>query len=122
MRDVTAGLLSYMGCRVGFAANGRDGLAQYQRAFDSGEPYDAVILDLSLSGNPNAEETYQKLKQLDSRARVVGSTSDASDPAMEAMLGAGLRALLSRPFQADQLAEVLHKALHDIDSLHKQRT
>lgn len=119
IRDVTGGLLSYMGCRVGFAANGQDGIAQYQHALDSGEPYDAVILDLSLSGDPNAEETYRKLKQLDSRARVVGSTTDASDAVMKEMFNFGFRAVLSRPYQADQLAEALQKALYDIDSLHK---
>ena len=122
IRDVTGGLLSYMGCRVGFAKDGNDGLTQYKKAFDSGEPYDAVILGLSLPGDLNSKETCQKLRQLDPRARVVGSTAAAREPLTKEMREAGIRAVLVRPYQGGQLADVLHKVLNDPDGLHKQRT
>jgi PAS domain S-box-containing protein len=122
IRDVTGGLLSYMGCRVGFSKDGNDGLAQYKKALDSGEPYDAVILGLSLPGDVNSKETCQKLRQLDPRARVVGSTTAAGEPLAKDMREAGVRAVLVRPYQGGQLADVLHKVLNDSDGLHKQHT
>ncbi len=64
VRDVTGGMLNYMGCRVGFAKNGLEALARYRKAFDAGEAFDAVILDLSLPGAPDATETVKKLQQI----------------------------------------------------------
>jgi PAS domain S-box-containing protein len=122
IRDVTGGLLSYMGCRVGFAKDGYDGLTQYKKALNLGEPYDAVILALALPGDLSPKETCQRLRQLDPGAKVVGSTGAAGEPLVKDVREAGFRAVIVRPYQGDRLANVLHKVLNDSEGLHKQRT
>ena len=59
MRDVTGGLLAYMGCKVGFAKNGVEAVTHYRKAFDSGEPFEAVILDTSLRGDLGVERRWR---------------------------------------------------------------
>jgi CheY-like chemotaxis protein len=113
VRDVTGGMLNYMGCRVGFAKNGLEALARYRKALDAGEPFDAVILDLSLPGGPDAIETMKKLQQIHPGVRVVASTGDSGNPVMGQLKELGFRALVLRPYRSAQLGQALSKVLNE---------
>jgi PAS domain S-box-containing protein len=113
VRDVTGGMLNYMGCRVGFAKNGLEALARYRKALDAGEPFDAVILDLSLPGGPDAIETMKKLQQIHPGVRVVASTGDSGNPVMGQLKELGFRALVLRPYRSAQLGQALSKVLSE---------
>jgi PAS domain S-box-containing protein len=119
VRDVTGGMLNYMGCRVSFAKNGLEALARYRKAFDAGEPFDAVILDLSLPGGPDAIETMKKLQQIHPGARVVASTGDSGNPVAGQFKELGFRALVLRPYRSAQLGQALSKVLSEAPDLHK---
>jgi PAS domain S-box-containing protein len=111
VRDVTGGMLNYMGCRVGFAKNGLEALARYRNALEAGEPFDAVILDLSVPGGPDAIETMKKLRHIHPGVRVVASTSNAGSPDLGQLKELGFRALVLRPYRSAQLGQALSKAL-----------
>jgi len=111
--DVTGGMLNYMGCRVGYAKNGLEAVARYKKAFDDGEPFDAVILNLSLPGGPNAAETMKKLQQIHAQVKVVASTSSPDNPVVGKLKELGFRAFLLRPYKSAQLAEALNRALSE---------
>jgi PAS domain S-box-containing protein len=111
VRDVTGGMLNYMGCRVGFAKNGLEALARYQKALEAGEAFDAVILDLSLPGAPDATEITKKLQQIHPGVRVVASTGDPGNPVVRRLKELGFRALVLRPYRNAQLAQALSEAL-----------
>ncbi|HVN24937.1 MAG TPA: PAS domain S-box protein [Syntrophorhabdales bacterium] len=111
VRDVTGGMLSYMGCEVGYARNGLEALARYKSALDTGVPFDAVILDLSLSGSPNAAETIRNFKQIHAGVRIVASAVSSNDPALKQFEQSDFHTLVVRPYKSTELAEALRKAL-----------
>jgi PAS domain S-box-containing protein len=113
VRDVTGGLLAYMGCKVGFAKNGVEAVTHYKKAFDSGELFEAVILDTSLRGDLGVEETMERLRQIHPRVKVVASTSMPGDPIIEQFKELGFRAVVSKPYRSSQLGEVLKKVLNE---------
>ena len=113
VRDVTGGMLNYMSCRVGFAKNGLEALARYRKAFDAGEAFDAVILDLSLPGAPDATETVKKLQQIYPAVRVLASTGDPGNPVVGRLKELGFGALVLRPYRNAQLAQALSEALRE---------
>jgi PAS domain S-box-containing protein len=113
VRDVTGGMLNYMGCRVSFAKNGLEALARYRKALDAGEPFDAVILDLSLPGGPDAAETMRKLRQIHPGVRVIASAGDSSSPVVGRLKELGFRALVLRPYRSTQLGQALSKVLRE---------
>ncbi|HME45083.1 MAG TPA: response regulator [Syntrophorhabdales bacterium] len=115
--DVTGGMLNYMGCRVGYAKNGLEAVARYKKALDAGEPFDAVILDLSLPGGPNAADTMKKLQQIHARVKVVGSTSSPDNPVVGEFKELGFRAFLLRPYKSAELAEALSRVLSESASV-----
>ncbi|MBP1732907.1 MAG: sensor hybrid histidine kinase, partial [Deltaproteobacteria bacterium] len=85
----------------------------YKKAFDNGEPFEAVILDTSLRGDLSVEETMERLRQTHPRVKVVASTSTSGDPIMEKLKKLGFRAVLSKPYRSAQLGEVLKKVLNE---------
>ena len=113
VRDVTGGMLNYMGCRVGYAKNGLEAVARYKKALDAGEPFDAVILDLSLPGGQDAIETMKKLQQIHPGVRVVASTGDSGSPVVGQLKELGFRTLVLRPYKSAQLGEVLSSVLSE---------
>jgi PAS domain S-box-containing protein len=113
VRDVTGGLLAYMGCKVGFAKNGVEAVTHYRKAFDNGEPFEAVILDTSLRGDLGVEETLERLRQIHPRVKVVASISMPDDPIMVQFKELGFRAVVSKPYRSSQLGEVLKKVLNE---------
>ena len=113
VRDVTGGMLNYMGCRVGFAKNGLEAIARYKQAFGAGEPFDAVILDLSLPGGPDATDTVKKLQQIHPGVKVVASTGSPDNPVVGHFKELGFHALLLRPYKSGQLAEALSRVLSE---------
>ena len=105
--------MNYMGCRVGYAKNGLEAVARYKKALDVGEPFDAVILDLSLPGGPNAADTMKKLQQIHARVKVLASASGPDNPSWEQFKELGFHALLLRPYKSAQLAEALSRVLSE---------
>jgi CheY-like chemotaxis protein len=106
-------MLNYMGCRVSFAKNGLEAVTRYKKALDTAEPFDAVILDLSLPGGLDATETMKKLQQIHPKVRVVASTGILSDPVAGQLKELGFRAFVLRPYRGAQLAQVLSKVLNE---------
>jgi PAS domain S-box-containing protein len=111
VRDVTGGMLNYMGCKVGYAKNGLEAVARFKSAVETRAPFDAVILDLSLSGGPDAAETAKQLKQINARVKVLASTGNSDNPLVERMKELGFHDLVRRPYRGTQLAEALNSLL-----------
>lgn len=88
-------------------------IARYKKALGAGEPFDGVILDLSLPGGPNAADTMKKLQQIHAQVKVVASTSSLDNPVSGEFKELGFRAFLLRPYKSAQLAEALSRALNE---------
>ncbi len=111
VRDVTGGMLNYMGCRVGYAKNGLEAVTRFKSAVETGAPFDVVILDLSLSDGPDAAETAKQLKQIDARVKVLASTGNSDNSLAGRMKELGFHDLVRRPYRGTQLAEALNSLL-----------
>ena len=114
-RDVLHSILSEFGsCDV--AADGEEGLAAFGRAFERGEPYDLVCLDILLP-RMDGQEVLRKIRELEAsggseagEARVVMITA-LSDPknVVEAFYRGGATAYVPKPIDRDHLFQVLGK-------------
>jgi two-component system chemotaxis response regulator CheY len=115
-RDVLHSILSEFGsCDV--AADGEEGLAAFGRAFERGDPYDLVCLDILLP-RMDGQEVLRKIRELESgpaegqgtEAKVVMITA-LSDPknVVEAFYRGGATAYVPKPIDRDHLFQVLGK-------------
>ena len=68
--------LTKLGYEVRTAQDGAEAITLYEDAQKEGRPFDAVLLDLTVSGGMGGVETAGKLKQLDPSAKVVPGMSE----------------------------------------------
>ena len=82
IRDATGQILTHMGFKVESVKDGEEALALYNRALQSSEPFDAVILDLTIRGGMGGKETIKKILQLNPDVKAVASSGYSNDPVM----------------------------------------
>ncbi len=113
VRETTKEILTLLGYQVETAANGEEGINIYERARKEGQPFDLVILDLTIPGKMHGKDICRELLRLDPNAKVVVASGYANDPVMSRYEEFGFKACLVKPYTIDQLKEVLHSLLSE---------
>ncbi len=111
IRDLAARMLTKMGYRVSVAANGQEALDLYRQAQADGEPFDAVILDLTVPGAMGGKEAIEHLIDLDPGVRAIVSSGYANDPIMSNHQDYGFSGAVRKPYQMQDLSEVLKRVM-----------
>jgi PAS domain S-box-containing protein len=109
--DVAGEALKHLGYKAVTAGGGQEALKMYKKALHSAEPFDAVILDLTVRGGMGGEETLRRLREIDPDVRAVVSSGYSQDPIMAYYREHGFSGVLGKPYRIDKLAEVLHEVL-----------
>jgi len=90
------------------AANGDDAVRLYQEHLDKGNPFCLSILDLTVPGGKGGKEVAEEILALDPDARLVVSSGYSQDPIMARHRDYGFCAVLAKPFDLDELGNVLN--------------
>jgi CheY-like chemotaxis protein len=108
VRHVMSEMLEELGYRVKCAGNGREAVDLYQTARDSGEPFDVVILDLTVPGEIGGKETIALLKEIDSGVRAVVSSGYSTSPILANHQAFGFAGIIRKPCKMDEISKVMH--------------
>ncbi|MFO7765886.1 MAG: ATP-binding protein [Pelovirga sp.] len=92
------------------AADGAEAVRLYQEHFDRGTPISLSILDLTVPGGKGGKEAAEEILALDPGARIVVSSGYSQDPIMARYKDFGFYAVLAKPFDLDELGNVLNIA------------
>ncbi len=111
IRDIASQMLKKKGYEVQTAEHGEQAIEMYSQALNSSEPFDAVIMDLTISGGMGGEEAMKKILALDPEARGIVSSGYANDRIMANHTEYGFKDIVSKPYKIDQLREVLNRVL-----------
>jgi two-component system cell cycle sensor histidine kinase/response regulator CckA len=101
--DSLANMLKAIGCDYHCVRNGTDALNFFKDAVRRNEPYDAVILDLTIHGGMGGKETIKRLRELNIPFKSLVSSGYSNDPVMSAPQKYGFDAVLRKPFGLDEL-------------------
>ncbi len=106
-----ASVVERMLARYGYAVEVYDDgtaiCARYAEAQETGEPFDLVVLDLTIPGGMGGAEAAQRLRALDPRVRAVACSGYQDDEIFGDLAGNGFCAALRKPFTRESLAAVL---------------
>ncbi len=111
VREITGRIIKRLGYKVAFAADGMQAIARYNRALDSEEPFDAVIMDLTVRGGMGGKTAVQHLRDLDPSVRVIVASGYSNDPVLAQYRQYGFRGRITKPFRSEDLARVLDEVL-----------
>ena len=106
-------MLQSIGYVVSVAANGEKAIQYYQEAIALGEPFGAVILDLTIIGGMGGMEAIQKLLVIDPHVKAIVSSGHLADPVMREFSRYGFCAAAAKPYTMSELSAALHKILAD---------
>lgn len=106
--DITRIVLQDMLTSMNFeSVSARDGLEAIEIYSHSGHEIDLVILDLNMP-RLNGKDTYFKLLEINKNVKVILSTGDTENEAIDHMKEKGLEHVLKKPYQFDILENILN--------------
>lgn len=111
VRVIAKELLTELGYKVEFAGDGVATIEVYNKAKKSGNPFDAVILDLTIPGGMGGKETVKKLIEVDPNVKAIVSSGYSNDPIMSDCTKYGFLAVIAKPYRVNELSRILHKVV-----------
>jgi len=104
-------MLRRFGYDVTSAKDGEEAIRYYQEASASEQPFDAVIMDLTIRGGKGGQETIEELMTMDPDAKVIVSSGYSDDPVMSHFEEYGFRDVITKPYKLDEVGRVLRRVL-----------
>jgi CheY-like chemotaxis protein len=111
VRDVLGIMLQKSGYEVEFACGGEEAIGMYRKALSGPNPFDAVIMDLTIPGGMGGKEAIRILREMDPQVRSIVSSGYSNDPVMANFREYGFSGVISKPYRMTELGEKLRIVL-----------
>ncbi len=112
LRKLTGSMLNHFGYEVELSGDGENAIALYKEALEENEPFDAVIMDLTVPGGMGGETAIKKLLELDPDVKAIVFSGYATDPIIANYKRYGFKGYVTKPFRPADLANTLKKVIH----------
>ncbi len=114
VRDIAVRYLGRMGFAAQAVRDGQEALEVYRTAMDSGEPFLAVILDLTIPGGMGGEEVIKRLLAIDPEVHAIVSSGFSTHSVMSNYGDYGFRGVVPKPYRMVSLQNALRDVLQDV--------
>jgi PAS domain S-box-containing protein len=111
IRDVAAQMLAHLGYTAASTKDGLEAIKVFREAMEAGEPFDGVILDLTIPGGMGGVDAIGKLKEIDPSIKAIASSGYSNDPVMADFKKFGFTGVIAKPYRIDELAKVVAEAV-----------
>jgi two-component system cell cycle sensor histidine kinase/response regulator CckA len=103
VRTVGAKMLEAIGYQTTCAVDGAEALAAYADAIRRGEPFDFVVMDLTVRGGMGGREAMERLRAIDPAVKAIVSSGYSNDPVLADPEAYGFCGMVTKPFTVEQL-------------------
>ncbi len=111
LRKLLKTVLTTLGYEVHTARDGAEAIALSEHAKTSGRGFDAVLLDLTVSGGMGGVEAAAKLKEMDPSLKLIVSSGYSQGSVMADFREYGFDEVVPKPWTIPELSKVLRKVL-----------
>jgi two-component system, cell cycle sensor histidine kinase and response regulator CckA len=108
VRDVVGKMVVYLGYEANLARDGAEAISIFAEAQKSGQPFDAVILDLTVPGGMGGKEAMENLLKIDPKVKAIASSGYSDDPVMAEFHKYGFSAIIPKPYRVMEAGKILH--------------
>ncbi len=112
IRKATGRMLKKIGYDVDYASDGVEAIDKYKQAKEN-NPFDVVIMDLTIPGGMGGSEAIKILRSLDPNIRAVVSSGYYNDPVLSDYQKFGFNAIVKKPYRIEVLSETIINVLKD---------
>lgn len=111
IRDLATAVLECLGYQPTTCENGTEAIAQYVIASQSGKPFAAVIMDLTIPGGMGGREAAQRILAIDPKACLIVSSGYSDDPVMSDCGAYGFKGAIAKPYNMTEFEQLLSSIL-----------
>lgn len=111
LRNAAGLLLGELGYSVDYARDGKEAIEIYKKAKDSGEPFDVVLMDLTIPAGMGGKDAIKKLIEIDPDIRAIVCSGYSTDPIMSEYVNYGFKEAIIKPYDIEQLSRVVYKVV-----------
>lgn len=111
IRETLGKMLSRLGYTISTAADGQRTINSYLKALQMNEPFNVVMMDLTIAGGMGGKETIKRLLEIDPAAKVIVSSGYSNDPVMADYENYGFCGVLPKPYKIEDVNRILHDLL-----------
>jgi len=111
--EVATRMLRHIGFSdIHTAAEGKEAIDAYRKAMDDGNPFNIVIMDLTVPGGMGGENAVKTLLEIDPGVKVIVSSGYSSGPVLSDYKNYGFSAVVGKPYTVDELEHALDEAIN----------
>ena len=111
IRELLDEALTSFGYEVDLTIDGDETIKMYNDSLIAGNPYDLIIMDLTIPGGKGGKETILELKVLDPDINAIVSSGYSNDPILSNYEEFGFKGIITKPYNMDILKETIKKIL-----------
>jgi CheY-like chemotaxis protein len=111
IRLSAADVLAYLGYEAALTKEGSEAIQLYQETKESGHPFAAVIMDLTIPGGVGGQEAIQRLLELDPGVKAIVSSGYSQNPILSNFRKYGFSGVLTKPYKIQEMGQILQEVL-----------
>jgi CheY-like chemotaxis protein len=115
IRKTAAMLLEALGYTSETVEDGAAAIEVFQSALEEGNPFDAVIMDLTIPDGVGGMEALAGLRVLEPVVRAIVSSGYSNDPIMSEYARHGFHGVLVKPYRAEDIGHALSGGLTGLE-------
>ncbi len=109
--DILAEVLGSQGYKIDVANNGEKVLAKYKQTLENNEPFDVLILDLTIPDDMGEKEAAEHILTINPHAKIIASSGYSNDPVMANYKDYGFIGRIEKPFTLGTVLAEVSKVL-----------
>jgi len=113
IRNVLGEMVQTCGYSFQAVPDGKEAIRVFRQAQDSGTPFSAVILDLTIPGGLGGKEVVKEMLLLDPHLRAIVVSGYSNDPVLANYEEYGFKGRVAKPFNLVDLSVVLNSVLQE---------
>ncbi|RJQ50014.1 MAG: response regulator [Nitrospiraceae bacterium] len=114
IRKTVSKILTQLGYEVELAREGDEAILCYKTAQTSLSPFDIIIMDLTIRNGMGGLETMSRLLEIDPEVKVILASGHIHDPVTINYKNYGFSGVITKPFEIEQLHELLTSVLNQV--------
>jgi PAS domain S-box-containing protein len=107
IRDIATTMLTHLGYKVTTCAKGEESIELYREAMAAAEPFQAVIVDLTIPDGLSGMEAAKQILAIAPTACLIVSSGYSNDPIMADYRKYGFRAAIAKPYTISDFEKAL---------------
>ncbi len=108
---ITGHILHRLGYDASFSKDGTQAVEMYKKAMELQNPFDAVILDLTVRGGMGGKEAIKRLIKIDPKIKAIVSSGYSNSPVMTSYKDYGFIGAIAKPYNINELSKKLNEIL-----------